>query len=113
MPSSDISHLAEMLEAAQNIRSFIREAKRDSFAMDLIRLRAISGQIIKMAGLAKGISIEFKNDHPDIDWDTIIESGDYLVRGPDRANPNLMWDYARRFVPELILKISSLARSAD
>ena len=113
MPSSDISHLAEMLEAARNIRSFIREAKRDSFASDLIRLRAISGQIIRMAGLAKRISTEFKNDHPEIDWDTIIGLGDHLVRGPDRANPTLMWEYARQFVPELILKISSLARSAD
>ena len=113
MPSSDFSHLSELLEAAQNIRSFVRQAKRDSFASDLVRRRAVSGQMIRMAGLVKLISSEFKDNHPNIPRNNIIEMGDYLVRAPDRADPNIIWNHARKFIPELILKISALARSAD
>ena len=113
MPSSDFSHLSELLEAAQNIRSFVREAKRDSFVFDLVRRRAVSGQMIRMAGLVKLISSEFKDKHPDIPWKNIIDIGDYLVRAPDRADPDIMWNHARKFVPELILKISALTRSAE
>ena len=59
------------------------------------------------------ISSEFKDKHPDIPWKNIIDIGDYLVRAPDRADPDIMWNHARKFVPELILKISALTRSAE
>jgi uncharacterized protein with HEPN domain len=113
VPSSDVSHLSELLEAAQNIRSFIREAKRDSFASDLVRHRAISGQIIRMAGLVKRISPEFQDNHSDVPWNDIVKIGDYLVRAPDRADPNIIWNHARKFIPKLILKISALTRSTE
>jgi uncharacterized protein with HEPN domain len=105
MTSSDAAHLKEMLDDAQLIRSFVREANKAGFSSDLMRRQAVVGRIISMAGSAKRLSKEFRAEHPDIPVEMAIWMGDALVRQAETAHADALWEFAKLFVPELILKV--------
>jgi uncharacterized protein with HEPN domain len=108
MQKADRLRVAELLDAAKLIRSYVHAADREAFQYDVMRRNAVTGRIIAMAGLTKRISDEFKDEHRDIPWHRISSFGDLMVRSPERAHPNEVWQYANSFVPELIGMIEAI-----
>lgn len=108
MQETDKLLIEELLEAARLIRSYVDAANREAFRYDVMRRNAVAGRIIAMAGLTKRISDELKNEHQEIPWSRISSFGDLMVRAPERAHPDEIWEYAKLFVPELIEAIEPM-----
>ena len=113
MKQADKQLVAELLEAAKLIRSYVDSADREAFQCDVMRPNAVTGRIIAMAGLTKRISDEFKSAHQDFPWYRISSFGDLMVRSPERALPDEVWQYANFFVPELIATIEVMFSLED
>lgn len=108
MTPSDAARLQEILKDAQLIRSFVNEANRAAFPSDLIRRQAVIGRIISMGGSAKRLSREFRAEHPEIPVETVIRMGDALIRQAEEVPSEALWEFAKVFAPELILKVGKL-----
>ena len=113
MQKADKLRVAELLDAAKLIRSYVESADREAFRYDVMRRNAVAGRIIAMAGLTKRVSEKFKNEHRNIPWHRISSFGDLMVRAPERAHPDEVWEYANFFVPELIAMIEAMCSRDD
>jgi uncharacterized protein with HEPN domain len=113
MQETDKLLIAELLAAARLIRSYVDAANRDAFRHDVMRRNAVAGRIIAMAGLTKRISDGFKDEHHEIPWSRISSFGDLMIRAPERAHPDEIWEYAKFLVPELIAAIEPMCSRAD
>lgn len=108
MSDPDILNLKAILAAAQLIRSFVKGIDAKIFANDVMRQKVVNGQIWLMSAAAKRISETFKKDHPRIPWEQLSQMGESVLRSPEGDNPNAVFQFARKSVPELILMISGL-----
>ncbi len=108
MPDQDIENVGAMLAAAQHIRSFVKGIDAETFANDVMRQKAVQGQIWLLSAAAKRVSERFKNHHSRIPWETLSRMGDSVVRSGDRGDTHTVFLFARKSVPELILMISGL-----
>lgn len=108
MTPSDAAHLREILKDAQLIGSFVKEANKASFPSDLVRRQAVIGRIISMGGSAKRLSRAFRAEHPDIPVEVVIRMGDELIRQAEKVPSEALWNFAKVFVSELILRVGKL-----
>ena len=108
MSDQDIENVGAILAAAQLIRSFVKGIDAPAFAKDVMRQRAVNGQVWAMAAAAKRISGDFKNKHPRIPWEEITGMGELVLRSGEGGVPHAVFQFAKKFVPELILMVYGL-----
>lgn len=77
----DLGRLEHILEAIRNAIEFGKDATPESLAKDQMRYFAIVKNIEIIGEAAYMLSMEFKRDHPDTEWDTIIRMRHVLVHG--------------------------------
>lgn len=77
----DLGRLEHILEAIQDALEFGRDATPESLAIDKMRYFAIVKNIEIIGEAAYMLSMEFKRDHPDTEWNTIIRMRHVLVHG--------------------------------
>lgn len=109
MPGQDDDNLREILKSAHLIRSFVKGIDAQAFVQDIMRHKAVCGQIIRMAAAARRVSEGFKNEHPMIPWENIAAMGESVLRFRERGEPHHVFAFAKKSVPELILMISGIA----
>jgi uncharacterized protein with HEPN domain len=108
MWDEDIRNVSEILAAAQLVRSFVKGIEAPAYTKDVMRQKAVNGQIWVMAAAAKRVSEKFKSEHSRIPWEDIIRMGELVLRSGEGVAPHTVFHYARKSVPELILMISGL-----
>lgn len=62
---------------------------------------------------ASGVSADFRAAHPEIDWRGLKDLRNVLIHGYAHVNLDLVWEHARRDVPQLYEQISALQRALD
>ena len=110
MSDQDLDNLSEILRAAQLIRSFMKGIDAHAFSQDVMRRKAVGGQIILLAAAGKRISSTFKGKHSTIPWEHISNIGEAVLRSRDDRDPSYVYSFAKKSIPELILMISGLAQ---
>jgi uncharacterized protein with HEPN domain len=104
----DLIRLRHMVDAAGEIREFTAGVTFDEFESDR-KLHLAVVQLIEVLGEAsKQVSVEFREQHSEIDWRSIARSGDRLIHGYDTVVLEVVWQICREEIPKLIPLLNQL-----
>jgi uncharacterized protein with HEPN domain len=109
MYRDDDVRLKHLLDAAQEAVDFCRDRSREDLTTDrmlnlsLVRLLEIVGEA------ARGVSSEFRRDHPDIPWKLMIGLRDRLIHGYFDVNLDIVWNTVTQDLPPLIEKLRKIS----
>jgi uncharacterized protein with HEPN domain len=102
-----------MLEFAGKARAFVGDMTREAFRTDdktfLATVRAI--EIIGEA--ARHVPVEFRDRFPEIPWLRIIAMRNILAHNYDGTDPDIVFDTAMIFVPQLIARLPAAIVAAE
>lgn len=107
-PSRDSGRLADILDAANNVATFIDGIEYDTFVTDKMRYFAVLKNIEIIGEAAYMLSLQFKDVHKDIPWDQITKMRHVIVHGYSTVLPNIIWETATIEVPALKEQIKKL-----
>ena len=65
-------------------------------------MRAILAFFVQQIGETAGkLSIEFRNSHPQIEWNAIIGFRNHIAHAYGKVIPEILWDTVKNDIPEL------------
>lgn len=97
--------LRHMLDASKRAIEIARERGRaqldedDVLALALARLLEIVGEA------ARGVSSEFRSNHPEIPWRSVIGTRDHLAHGYFDVNLDIVWSTITTDLPPLVAEL--------
>jgi len=106
MFTDDNTKVKHIIEAANEAVSFIKGKVRQDLDTDrklslsLVRLLEIIGEA------ANGLSDSFRESHPDIPWNSIINMRNRLIHGYFDINLDVVWQTVTEDLQELIKSLS-------
>lgn len=106
--SRDLSYVADILEAAQLVQTFIAGIDQEVFEQDLMRQSAVIRQIEIIGEATKRLSDEFRTNYPDIPWRQMAGMRDILIHAYHHVDLAEVWYTATEAVPVLVQKIKPL-----
>ena len=107
-PERDYGRLQDILQAADNIISFIEGHSKEELASDKLRYFAVVKNVEIIGEAAFMLSLEFKEKHTQIPWNDIIRMRHVLVHGYATVLPELVWHTALEDVPKLKEQIEGI-----
>ena len=107
-PERDPGRLADILEAADNVISFIDGIAYDIFVSDKLRYFAVLKNVEIVGEAAYMLSPQFKEEHNEIPWDRIIGMRHVLVHDYSTVLPQILWETAKNDIPVLREQVQQL-----
>jgi uncharacterized protein with HEPN domain len=111
--SRDDASLLDIVNAAQRVLQFAEGLDKSELATNEEKQSAMLYQIIVIGEATKRLSLEFRNQHPQIPWKDIAEMRDILAHQYDRVNLNTLWDAIQMDIPELLTLLEPLLPHPD
>ena len=108
MKKTDIVRLRHMLDAAREIRSFIKGRSEDDLKRDRILTLALVKEIEIIGEAASKVSQEAREQIPDIEWRDVIGMRNRLIHVYFEIDEDILWDTILYDIPELIEKLDKL-----
>ncbi len=108
MQSPDPIYLADILQAAEQISSFLHGVGKGSFAASDLLQSAVVWQIEIIGKAAKRLSEETRLAHPEIPWGKLAGMGDILVHAYDDVDVSDVWSTAIIAIPDVARKINAM-----
>ena len=111
MFEDDEIRLKHILEAALEAVSFTEGYRREDLDTDrklslsLVRLLEIIGEA------AKGITTEFRQEHSELPWKSMVGMHDRLIHGYFNVNLDIVWKTVINDLPPLINKLETIVTS--
>ena len=108
MFSDNPMRLNHILDAAREALEFIQNRQREDLDKDrqlelsLVKLLEIIGEA------ARGLTDDFKNNHPEIPWKKIVSMRNRLTHGYFDVNLDIVWETVARDLPPLIEVIEKI-----
>ena len=109
-PCRDPGRLEDILEAANNVAEFIEGVDFQRFQKDKLRYFAVLKNIEIIGEAAYMLSLDYKDQHPEIPWNSIIRMRHVLVHGYAEVLPEILWATAVSDVPELRHQVDLLIK---
>jgi uncharacterized protein with HEPN domain len=109
----DEAYLLDMLIAAKSAKEFLSTIEWEEFEESKLHYHAVVNTIGIIGEGARKISKEFKNAHPEIKWDEIIELRNKLIHEYFRIDPSLVWQFVQNNIPILINQLESIVPSEE
>lgn len=100
-PYRDPGRIEDILEAAKNVAEFIESVNFQQFLNDKLRYFAVLKNVEIIGEAAYMLSPEYKENHPEIPWNSIIRMRHVLVHGYAEVLPEILWTTATSDVPVL------------
>ena len=88
----DKGRLEHILQAIDKVFEFSSGVKREDFQKDSVLYFAIVKNIEIIGEASYMLSLEFKDSHPDTDWQVIIAMRHFLVHGYYQVDPEEVWN---------------------
>ncbi|MBS1248539.1 MAG: hypothetical protein MAG431_00091 [Chloroflexi bacterium] len=101
-------YLADILEAAEDIKQFLAGVQPEDFLEDKLRQSAVLQKLIVIGEAAARLPKEFQTQHPEIEWGDIIGFRNIAVHAYFSVNWSIVWIAATRDVPELQHQITQI-----
>ena len=101
-------YLTDMVEAADAIRQFLVGVEQDSFLRNDLLCSAVLQKLIIIGEGAARLSNEFRERHPEIEWEDIIAFRNIAVHVYFAVEWSMVWITATQDAPELRSKIARI-----
>lgn len=106
----DEIRLRHMLDATCEALSFVSEKKRIDVVSDRILVLALI-QLLEIIGeAASGISTEFRNNHQEMPWSSIIKMRHRLIHGYFDVDEDIIWETITKDLPILRKNLESIMK---
>lgn len=108
MFKNDSVRIRHILDAAREAISFSDNRSRTDLDTDrklnlsLVRLLEIIGEA------ARGISEEFRQNHPDLQWKKMVGMRDRLIHGYFDVNLDVVWETITEDLPCLVAQLEKM-----
>lgn len=97
-----------MLEAAEKIVQFATGMSLERLEADELRQLALMRLIEIIGEASKQTSPEFREQHPEIEWQSIAGMRNRLIHGYDSVNLELLWRTCTDDVPRLVTQLRAI-----
>lgn len=105
---ADPALLGDMLEAAIDVRMFVRGKAYDDYVTDKLLRSGVERRIEVIGEAARRVSSTCKQAHPEIPWRAIIAQRHVLAHEYGEIIHERIWKLANVHVPELIRLLEPL-----
>ena len=109
----DAAYLWDMLEAAKELESMVKDSDLPAFLADRVLLRAVERSVEIIGEAARRVSASCQNEHPEIPWRQVIGQRNILAHEYGQIDHNLLYKTAVDDIPELITRLQSLLPPLD
>jgi uncharacterized protein with HEPN domain len=104
----DDAALLDMLLAARKASEYVADVTLQSFYADEILQDAAIRQVMVIGEAASQVSVMFREAHPEVDWEGIINMRHRLVHDYRHINRAIVWQAATREAPALVKLLEPL-----
>ena len=104
----DDSLLLDMLQSAKQIREYTSGLQEPDFLNSRRDQDAVLLQCTVLGEMAKRLSLEFRNAHPEIPWRKIMGFRNVVVHDYFQVDVHRVWKIASRDIPGLIKTLEPL-----
>jgi uncharacterized protein with HEPN domain len=111
MATRDDATLLDIVNAARLIVEWASGLTRDAFLADRRTQSAVERQLEILGEATKRLSLNFREQHPQIPWRQIAGLRDVLIHRYDDVNPDIIWETVAVAVPSLLAALEGLLPS--
>jgi uncharacterized protein with HEPN domain len=104
----DPAYLWDMLEAAREVETMLKDHDMAAFLVDRVLLRATERCIEIIGEAARHVSTVYTADHVEIPWRNIIGQRNILAHEYGQIDHELLYKTAADDIPRLIQQIEAL-----
>lgn len=104
----DADRLGHMLDFACKATAFCHGRTRADLDSDEMLALAVVRLIELIGEAARCVSAEFRADHPDIEWSSIIAARNRLVHGYTDVDLDVVWEIVSQDLPDLAAELEKL-----
>ena len=104
----DKASLLDAARFARNILQLMEGIDRDTLESDLRTQSAVLYQITILGEAVKRLSMEFRDQHPDIPWRKVAGIRDRITHQYDRIDLGLVWQVTQQDIPQLLKQLTPL-----
>jgi len=108
MLKDDEIRLRHMLDPALKAVSFVKGRSRSDLDSDEKLALAVTRLLEILGEAARGLSRDFKNSNPQIEWKQIMGTRDRLIHGYFDVDLDIIWAIITRDLPPLIKELEGL-----
>ena len=101
-------YLADIVQAAEEIRQFLAGVSRESFVSNDMLRSAVLNKLTIIGEAAARLGKDFKAAHPDVPWDDIVAFRNFVVHAYFAVNWSLVWIAASQNAPELRSRVAQI-----
>lgn len=102
MPLSPHDYLRHILDESEYLLSQQEGLGKEQFLRDATLKRAFARSIEIIGEASKKVPLDFRNQHPEIEWKVIAGMRDRLVHDYFGVDYEIEWDVVQNKVPELL-----------
>lgn len=110
MQRSDLERVGDMLTEIDDAIEFVQGYDVRSFLDDRRTRKAVAYSIQIMGEAARGISLQFKADHPEVEWAKIVGMRHRIVHEYGAVNFKIVWAVVQEDLPILRASLEETLR---
>lgn len=108
MPRSHRLYLEDILQSANNIRSYAGDLSFEELIRDKMRVDAIVRNFEIIGEAAGKIPEEIREKYPSVEWRKISDFRNVLAHEYFQIDFDIMWDIIENKLPELIRQVRDI-----
>jgi uncharacterized protein with HEPN domain len=101
MPPTLADRLVHILAAIETIQTALASETLDDLATNRMLRLAVERSFEIMCEASRRIPDGVKAEHPEIDWQGMVDFGNRLRHAYHSVDPNILWQIAQRDLPPL------------
>lgn len=113
MNIDDKEKVKHMLDAAQQVKEFVKEKCRDDLDKEPMLLHALVRLLEIIGEAANRISPEVQHRYTEISWIDIISMRNRLIHGYFNVNLDIVWKTAIQDIPVLVEQLNKLKNNEE